>query len=203
MTNQKFSICLVNWSGSLKPALTQFHMNMAASIQAVTEKIVLTITRILSTNSVWTICAWPVVSHLIVLPTEKFLRDSGFKNIWIQPAAGDAGGALGPRLLYGIMSLATRENLTGTTQCRAPYLGPEFSDEQIEQTLVEMGLYLPKRSREELIKQTALALTGKQVGGLVPGENGVRPQSFGTRSILADPRSGNRSKRTQPENQVS
>ena len=75
--------------------LTQFHMDIAASVQAITEEVVLTMTRSLANEyPIFLTFVWQAVLHLTVLPTERYLRDKAFKDIWIQPASGDAGGAL-------------------------------------------------------------------------------------------------------------
>lgn len=190
MTNQKFSDLF--GEPVRKPeteALTQFHMNMAASIQAVTEKIVLTITRSLEHEfRMDNLCMAGGVA-LNCVANGKILRDSGFKNIWIQPAAGDAGGALGAAFALWHHELGNPREPDRNDAMQGSYLGPEFSDEQIEQTLVEMGAVFTKRSREELIKQTALALTESRSVGWFQGRMEFGPRALGTRSILADPRS--------------
>jgi carbamoyltransferase len=118
------------------------------------------------------------------------LRDGCFKNIWVQPAAGDAGGALGAALAAWHLLLGHPRTTDGQRDAMAgALLGPEFSQAEIEQRLRAAGARFTVLSDGEMIEQTAASLAGGEAVGWMQGRMEYGPRSLGARSILADPRS--------------
>ena len=190
MTNDKFS----NLFGEpvRKPdsdPLTQFHMDIAASVQAVTEEIVLKITRSLAKEyGVPNLCLAGGVA-LNCVANGKILRDQSFKNIWIQPAAGDAGGALGVALAVWHKEQGNARTVNSNDSMQGSYLGPEYAQKSIEEELTKCGAIFEGVSEEEMIEQTAQALSEEKAVGWFQGRMEFGPRSLGGRSILGDPRS--------------
>ncbi|MBN4054631.1 hypothetical protein JYT87_02870 [Nitrospira defluvii] len=169
--------------------LTQFHMDIAASIQAVTEEIVLIMTRSLAKEfGIPNLCMAGGVA-LNCVANGKVLRDGAFKDIWIQPAAGDAGGALGTAQALWYHEFNKPRVANPEDSMHGSYLGPEYSDNQIEQELTEAGAVLIKLSEDEIIKKTAQALVESKAVGWFQGRMEFGPRALGGRSILGDPRS--------------
>jgi carbamoyltransferase len=170
--------------------LNQFHMDIAASVQAVTEEVVLTITRSLAKEySIPNLCMAGGVA-LNCVANGKILRDKTFKDIWIQPASGDAGGALGGALAvwHKELNKPRKVNLNDTMQ--GSYLGPMYKQEDIEQELTTCGAKFKIVSEDEMIEITAIALADAKAIGWFQGRMEFGPRSLGGRSILGDPRSG-------------
>ena len=189
MTNQKFS----NLFGhpvrdSAKDKLTQFHMDIAASVQAVTEEIVLKIVKSLSEEyKIKNLCLAGGVA-LNCVANGKILKEKIFNDIWIQPAAGDAGGSLGAALAYWHHELnEPRTNFSDKMQ--GSYLGPQYEDEEVEKTLSKLGAKYVKLDYEELISRVAKDLANEKTVGWFQGRMEFGPRALGGRSILADPRS--------------
>ncbi len=169
--------------------LTQFHMDIAASIQAVTEEIVLKITRNLAQEyNISNLCMAGGVA-LNCVANGEILRDGAFDNVWIQPAAGDAGGALGAALAYWHHEQNQPRSVNGSDSMRGSYLGPEYTDATIERELKDAGAVFSKLGPDELIKQTAQALAENKAVGWFQGRMEFGPRALGGRSILGDPRS--------------
>jgi carbamoyltransferase len=169
--------------------LTQEHMDLAASIQAVTEEVVLRLTRSLAKETgIPNLCLAGGVA-LNCVANGKVLRDGAFKNIWIQPAAGDAGGALGAALAayYGFLK-QPRTAVPGDAM-RGAYLGPEFSQEEINTQLTAAGAKFEVLSDEDLVKVTAQHLAEGKALGWFQGRMEFGPRALGGRSILGDARS--------------
>jgi len=168
--------------------LTQFHMDIAASIQAVTEEVVLRIARSLSIEyKIKNLCLAGGVA-LNCVANGKILNEKIFENIWIQPAAGDAGGSLGAALAYWHRDLKKPRN-DYKDQMNGSYLGPKFNDDEIEKKLNILNANYKKLDEEEIIQLTAKKLADNKTVGWFQGRMEFGPRALGGRSILADPRS--------------
>ena len=170
--------------------LTQFHMDVAASVQAVTEEIVLKITRSLAEEyKIPSLCMAGGVA-LNCVANGEILRDGAFENIWVQPAAGDAGGALGAAQAAWHMELGMpRQKIDAIDAMQGAYLGPSFSGEAIEAELTGAGAVFTRVEASEVIDQTAQALADGKAVGWFQGRMEFGPRALGNRSILGDPRS--------------
>jgi len=174
--------------------LTQFHMNIAASVQAVTEEIVLKMTRSLAKEyNIPNLCLAGGVA-LNCVANGKILRDKAFNDIWIQPASGDAGGALGGALAVWHKELNKPRIVNSTDAMQGSYLGPLYEQGDIEKELLSCGAKFESVSEVEMIKQTAQALAAGNAIGWFQGRMEFGPRSLGARSILGDPRSENMQK---------
>ena len=189
MTNKKFS----NLFGQpvrdpKKNPLTQFHMDIAASIQAVTEEIVLKISQsIASEYKIKNLCLAGGVA-LNCVANGKILKNKIFDNIWIQPAAGDAGGSLGAALAYWYKELGQPRDIF-KDQMKGSYLGPSFNEEEIETELKLLKANYKKINSENLIEIIANELNKEKTIGWFQGKMEFGPRALGGRSIIADPRS--------------
>ena len=171
-----------------KDLLTQFHMDIAASIQDVTEEIVLRITKnISSIYKIKNLCLAGGVA-LNCVANGKIQKEKIFENIWIQPAAGDAGGSLGAALAYWYQEL-DKPRIDFNDQMKGSYLGPKFDNNFIEKQLKSMRAEYKKLDREKIISLTAKELANEKIVGWFQGRMEFGPRAFGGRSILADPRS--------------
>lgn len=170
--------------------LTQFHMDIAASIQAATETIVMRMTRSLAAEyGIPNLCMAGGVA-LNCVANGKILRDGAFRDIWVQPAAGDAGGALGAALAVWHEELGNERRVTtGKDAMKGSYLGPRFSDEQIVEELTAAGAKFEMLSDDDVIARTATALSEEKAVGWFQGRMEFGPRALGGRSILGDPRS--------------
>src|SRR6202021_3336024 len=119
----------------------------------------------------------------------KILRDGSFENIWVQPAAGDAGGALGAALAAHYQFNGSPRQLNGSDSMSGSYLGPEFGQAEIESRLTRAGAQFSAVSEEDLIATTVQALVDKKAIGWFQGRMEFGPRALGARSILGDPRS--------------
>ena len=190
MTNNKFSRLFDEpVRNSEKDMLTQFHMDMASSIQHAIEEIILKIVTYLKKEYKFkNLCLAGGVA-LNCVANGKILKSKIFENIWIQPAAGDAGGALGAALGYWHHELKKPRNSSKKDLMQGSYLGPSFTDEVIEEELKKLGANYKKLNDEELIEATSKELSNKKTVGWFQGRMEFGPRSLGGRSILADPRS--------------
>jgi carbamoyltransferase len=162
---------------------------VAASIQAVTEEIVLKITRFLSKEfKLENLCMAGGVA-LNCVANGKILKEGLFKNIWIQPASGDAGGALGAAQGFYYQELDNKRKILKTDSMNGSYLGPKYSDDQVEDELKNCGANFKKLTSDQIIKDTAKALSEEKVVGWFQGRMEFGPRSLGNRSIIADSRS--------------
>jgi len=163
---------------------------LAASIQAVTEEVVLRLTRGLAaeTGSKNLCLAGGVALNCVA--NGKILRDGQFDTIWIQPAAGDAGGALGAALAaYHLYQDQPRTAAIGKDSMNGSYLGPEFAQDDIQERLTKAGAKFTVLDDDALISKTAQALANEQAVGWFQGRMEFGPRALGGRSILADARS--------------
>ncbi|WP_425082404.1 carbamoyltransferase family protein [Ruegeria arenilitoris] len=169
--------------------LTQFHMDVAASIQAATEETVLRMTRALAQEyDCPNLCMAGGVA-LNCVANGKILRDGAFKDIWIQPAAGDAGGALGAALGAWHSEFNNPRSVHTSDAMQGAYLGPSFDDTEIAAQLTKVGARFELLTSEEIIAQTADALSAEKAVGWFQGRMEFGPRALGGRSILGDPRS--------------
>ena len=189
MTNKNFS----NLFGQLprnpkKDLLTQFHMDIAASIQKVTEDIILKIGKSISEEyKVENLCLAGGVA-LNCVANGKLLKEKIFKNIWIQPAAGDAGGSLGAALAYWYHEL-NNKRVPSDNSMKGSYLGPSYKDDEIENDLKKLNAKFIKLDESNLVKIVAKKLSENNTVGWFQGKMEFGPRALGARSILADPRS--------------
>ncbi|HEY8214072.1 MAG TPA: carbamoyltransferase [Methylocystis sp.] len=190
MTNAKFDELFGGPARKPEELLTQRHMDIAASIQAVTEEIVLRLTRALAKETGGrNLCLAGGVA-LNCVANGKLLRDGSFDQIWVQPAAGDAGGALGAALAayYGYKKNPRSLNGGGDAM-RGSYLGPSFSQAEIERRLHGAGAKFDTMSEGDVIEATARDLADERAIGWFQGRMEFGPRALGGRSILGDPRS--------------
>ena len=169
--------------------IDQFHMDIAASIQEVTELIMLNIVKYISKKYlVDNLCLAGGVA-LNCVANSKILNSKLFKNIWIQPAAGDAGGAIGSALSIWYQELNNERKENKSDLMKGSYLGPAYSDAEIEDSLAELGANFSKLDYEKLIDKTADLISKGNTIGWFQGKMEFGPRALGNRSILADPRS--------------
>ena len=189
MTNNKFAKLFNMERREPENKLLQIHMDIAASIQAVTEEIVLKITRFLYNEyKIENLCMAGGVA-LNCVANSKILKDGLFKNIWIQPASGDAGGALGAAQAFFYQELNNKREILKTDSMKGSYLGPQFTDDEVESELKNCGANYKKLNLDQIIKDTAKALSEEKAVGWFQGRMEFGPRSLGNRSIIADPRS--------------
>jgi len=169
--------------------LTQFHMDIAASVQVVTEEIVLTITRSLAKEyNIPNLCMAGGVA-LNCVANGKILRDKSFKDVWIQPASGDAGGALGGAFAVWHKELNNPRVVNPNDAMQGSYLGPAYEQDFIENELLTCGANFESVSEDDMIEKTAQVLADGKAVGWFQGRMEFGPRSLGGRSILGDPRS--------------
>jgi len=190
MTNKKFDALFGGPPRTSETELTQREMDLAASVQKVTEDIVLELARgIAKETGERNLCLAGGVA-LNCVANGILLREKIFDNIWIQPAAGDAGGALGAALSTWYLH-HNKERVVSTERdaMKGAYLGPEFTDNEIENELTNCGANFKKLSEAEMIDEVASALANEKAVGWMQGRMEFGPRALGGRSIIADPRS--------------
>ena len=169
--------------------LKQFHMDVAASIQIVIEKIILKITNYISeTYECENLCLAGGVA-LNCVANSKILSQSKFKNIWIQPAAGDAGGAIGAALSIWHQKLKNSRIISDEDKMNGSFLGPSFDSKTIKSILLEINAKFREYKDAEIIRKTANLLSDGKIIGWFQGRMEFGPRALGGRSIIADPRS--------------
>ena len=190
MTNEKF-----NYLFGRKPRdpktekITQFHMDIAASIQNVTEEIMIKLARsIRNEYNIKNLCLAGGVA-LNCVANGKILKEKIFENIWIQPAAGDAGGSLGAALALWHLEQGKDRKINSNDNMKGSYLGNEYSQDQIEKELKSIGANFETTNYENLIEKTSEYLSNEKAVGWFQGRMEFGPRALGGRSILGDPRS--------------
>jgi carbamoyltransferase len=189
MTNERFAKLFGAPVRTPDKLLTPFHMDVAASIQAVLDEVVLRLTRSLAQKTgARNLCLAGGVA-LNCVANGKVLRDGKFDNVWIQPAAGDAGGAVGAALAAYHQFKGSPRKVATTDGMSGAFLGPQFSQSEIECRLKEAGARFAVLSEDAMIETTAKALADQLATGWFQGRMEFGPRSLGARSILGDPRS--------------
>jgi len=190
MTNDKFAALFGRPARVPEDELEQFHMDIAASVQAVTEEIVLKLAKSLAAETgIRNLCLAGGVA-LNCVANGKLERSGYFDKIWIQPAAGDAGGALGAAQALAHLHHELPRTVQSDDNMRGSYLGCEFSDDEIRTQLESLGAqFTEHESVTAMIEETAEALAQEQVVGWFQGRMEFGPRALGGRSILGDPRS--------------
>ena len=190
MTNKKFDALFGGPPRTSETELSQREMDLAASVQKVTEEIVVQLAKgIVKETGERNLCLAGGVA-LNCVANGILLREKIFDNIWIQPAAGDAGGALGAALsVWYLRNQGKRKISSAGDAMKGSYLGPAFSDAEIEEDLKLCGAIFKKCSEDELIEDVTSALANEKAVGWMQGRMEFGPRALGGRSIIADPRS--------------
>ncbi len=169
--------------------ITQFHMDIAASIQKVTEEIMLKLVKAIRKEyDIKNLCLAGGVA-LNCVANSKILQEKIFENIWIQPAAGDAGGSLGAALALWYIEYGNKRVVNLNDDMKGSYLGTEFTQQEIENELKSLGAIFKSFNYEEIIDKTSEFLMNKKAIGWFQGRMEFGPRALGARSILGDPRS--------------
>jgi carbamoyltransferase len=197
MTNEKFNKLFQNRNRTPEDKLDKFHMDVAASIQKALEEIIIKITRHFKDKfKIDNLCLAGGVA-LNCVANGKISEDNNFSNIWIQPAAGDAGGAIGAALSIWYDYLSN-ERLVNTNEdldkMNGSYLGPSYNTKEIESALKKFSINYDLVQREDMINIASKALSEEKAIGWFQGRMEFGPRALGARSILADPRSENMQK---------
>ena len=174
---------------SKKDKIKQIHMDIAASIQKITEEIMIKICKsVREEYKIPNLCLAGGVA-LNCVANGKILKNKIFDNIWIQPASGDAGGSLGAALAYHYLEDKNKRVINSSDEMKGSYLGPEYQNEQIEIFLKDAGANYQYISEEDLTNKTAEDLSKGLAIGWFQGRMEFGPRALGSRSILGDPRS--------------
>ena len=190
MTNEKFnSLFGQKPRNPQNEKITQFHMDIASSIQKVTEEIMIKLAKsIRKEYGIRNLCLAGGVA-LNCVANGKILKEKIFDNIWIQPAAGDAGGSLGAALALWHIDQGNKRSVNFKDDMRGSYLGTEYSQEDIESELEAAGANFETLEYDKLINRTAEFLSEEKAIGWFQGRMEFGPRALGGRSILGDPRS--------------
>jgi carbamoyltransferase len=190
MTNDNFASLFGEPARKPEVWMTQFHMDVAASIQAVCEEVVLRLTRALAAETgARNLCLAGGVA-LNCVANGKVLRDGRFENIWIQPAAGDAGGAVGAAFAGYYLYKGQPRSITNERDgMQGAFLGPSFEQHEIESRLKAAGARYATHPEADIIEHTAQILAQGKAVGWMQGRMEFGPRALGARSILGDPRS--------------
>ena len=190
MTNEKFDKIFGGPPRKQESQLAQREMDLARSVQDVTEEVVMRMVRFLKKETgLDSLCLAGGVA-LNCVANGKILREKIFKDIWIQPAAGDAGGALGAALASWYQFLGKDRTVTPSKDSmNGSYLGPEFTNAEIKQYLDKNSIPYKKLDDEELMDRLSDILADEKVVGWLNGRMEFGPRSLGARSIIGDPRS--------------
>ena len=190
MTNKKFDYLFGQKARDAKhEKLTQFHMDIAASIQKVTEDIMIKLPKSLKKEfNMPNLCLAGGVA-LNCVANGKILKKKIFDNIWVQPAAGDAGGSLGAALALWHIEQNNPRIINLKDNMQGSYLGPEYTQKNIENQLLEIGAKFETLNEDDLLRKTAEDLSNGEAIGWFQGRMEFGPRALGNRSIIADPRS--------------
>ncbi|HLW56487.1 MAG TPA: carbamoyltransferase [Bacteriovoracaceae bacterium] len=168
--------------------LEQFHMDVAASLQETLETALIHLVKSLHHQTgLRKLCLAGGVA-LNCVANSKLFHTTGFEQIWVQPSAGDAGGALGAALAYTHLELEVEREVSDMDSQKGSYLGPAFSNEEIEEFLTSQGLPFEKLDEEQMIERTCELLEDKKIIGWFQGSMEFGPRALGHRSIIADAR---------------
>ena len=190
MTNGKFNALFGAPPREPESELTQRNMDIAASLQKVIEEVFLKLAKSIAKETGETNLCLAGGSALNCVANGLLQKTDIFNKIWIQPAAGDAGGALGAALaVWHLMYDEPRNNVTKMDAMNGAYLGPEFNDNEIEGVFLNCGAIFHKLNTPELINYAANALNDQKAIGWMHGRMEFGPRALGSRSILADARS--------------
>ncbi len=190
MTNKKFDSLFGGPPRKSESSLTQKEMDIAASVQKVTEDIVIKIAKYISKETGESNLCLAGGVALNCVANGALFREKIFENIWIQPAAGDSGGSLGAALATWYLHYnKERKIYKRSDSMRGTYLGPSFSDDEIEAELIACGAKFKKLTERGLIDKVAVALADEKAIGWMQGRMEFGPRALGSRSIIADPRS--------------
>jgi len=189
MTNERFHALLGGPPRAPEAAVEQRHMDVARSVQAVTEEVMLRLARhARELTGESNLCLAGGVA-LNCVANGRILRERIFDRLWIQPAAGDAGGALGAALVAWFARWTSERMVSAGDAMHAALLGPEFSDDEIATTLHGHGAVFERLERDALLERTVALLQAGKVVGWFQGRMEFGPRALGNRSILGDPRS--------------
>ena len=190
MTNEKFNILFGGVPRNPETEISQRDMDIAASIQKVTEEVLIKLVKgVAKMSGQKNLCLAGGVA-LNCVANGKLLREEIFEDIWVQPASGDAGGALGAALgAYHIMLNKKRKPSDKIDNMKGSFLGPEYSELKINETLEGCGAVFSNHSQDQIIELTAKDLADGKAVGWFSGRMEFGPRALGNRSILADPRS--------------
>ncbi len=191
MTNANFSTLFGQAvRNPKKDKITQFHMDIAASIQSVTEEIILKLTKNISKeHNIENLCLAGGVA-LNCVANGKVLQNKIFKNLWVQPAAGDAGGSLGAALGFWFKELSNKRT-EKKDMMKGSYLGPKFENNLISKILKKLNANFEELNEKELLETVAKLLSLNKIVGWFQGKMEFGPRALGARSILANPKSEN------------
>jgi len=195
MTNKKFDDLFGKKPrNEKKDKLTQFHMDIAASIQEVTEEVMIKLARSLKKEyGIANLCLAGGVA-LNCVANGKILKSKIFDNIWVQPASGDAGGSLGAALALWYDEQNNLRTINPKDDMQGSYLGPEYTQSEIEKELKTIGAKFDILTEDNLINKTAEDLSNGNAIGWFQGRMEFGPRALGGRSILGDPRSSDMQK---------
>lgn len=189
MTSEKFHSLFGLDPRNPEDPLTQRHMDIAASIQSVTEKIILRLTSSLAKETGKTNLCLAGGVALNCVANGKILKSGSFKDIWIQPASGDSGGAIGAALGGYHLHLGFGRKTTPGDSMKGSYLGPSFTQPDIEKRLACVSAKYKVAHEADILRETAQSLANGKVVGWFQERMEFGPRALGNRSILADPRS--------------
>jgi len=188
MTSNKFHNLFGSPPRKPETEITQREMDLAASVQRVIEEVVIKLAKsIRNETKEKNLCLAGGVA-LNCVSNGVLLKENIFKNIWIQPAAGDAGGAVGAALCSWYLKYKNKRTVNPLDSMKGSYLGPEFNDEEIEAQLKSVNGIFTKHNYDELINQVSDHLVAGKAIGWMNGRMEFGPRALGARSIIADPR---------------
>jgi carbamoyltransferase len=189
MTNERFHTLFGRAPRDPSERLEQVHMDLAASVQQVTEEIMLRLARsALRDTGMQDLCLAGGVA-LNCVANGRIVRETRVRSLWVQPAAGDAGGALGAALAASHLALGVPRHGGGLDGMQGAYLGPQFSQTEIETVLTAAGAQFATHGEDGMIRLTAQALAAGKAVGWFQGRMEFGPRALGARSILGDARS--------------
>ena len=187
MTNKKFNKLFGNSARNPESRINKFYMDIASSIQNVTEEVLLTILKSLKNEyKIENLCMAGGVALNCV--ANGLIKKKLFKNFWIQPAAGDAGGALGATLAFWFMYLKKKRIVNSNDDMKGSYLGPSFNNSEIKSFLDKVGATYTLYEKSKMLKKVARLVSKGKAIGWFQGRMEFGPRALGARSILADPR---------------